>query len=134
MSDDRWLYKIQPGEREIDWETQGDPLVEYLRQAMPVHITMSPWIQPDRDPDVDPMLSNGYCLYSDTLSTRLIFVFFVDGIGIFVETDQKPSSEADLQPWMSAFAEAYDRLFEDEPEYAWWAAIGPSPRDYIGCS
>lgn len=110
----------------IDWESQGDALVEYIRQEMAVHVTLARWIAPGREleADADPFLSNGWCLYSDALQSRLIFAFLVDGIAVFIETSGEWQSGDQLEAWKSAYGAAYLRLFQDEPEFRWIAAIG----------
>jgi hypothetical protein len=124
MSSDRWYTQLRAGEQEIEWTTQGDPLVEYIRQAMPMSITLTNWLAPNQEQPPDPMMSDGRCLYSDTVPSRLIFAYFVDGIRVLVETKQRVVSESDLEPWKSAFEQACARLFEDEPKYEWWSVIG----------
>lgn len=69
-------------------------------------------------------MSNGHCLHSDTISSRLIFAYVIDGIRVLVETEREVESESDLEPWKSAFEQAYGQLFEDEPQHEWWSVIG----------
>jgi hypothetical protein len=85
---------------------------------------MTNWLAPNQEQPPNSMMSNGHCLYSDTLPSRLIFAYFVDGIRVLVETEQKVELESDLEPWKSAFEQACMRLFEDEPQNEWWSVIG----------
>lgn len=123
-----WLFELVTN---IDWPTQGDPLVEYLRGEMPVHITMTNWHAPG-EPVGDPLIANGHCLYSDSLTSRLVFAFSTSGIRVFIETDHQPADFAELEPWASAFVRASDRLAQDEPEFRWWASIGPRTANPAG--
>ena len=87
-------------------------------------ITMTKWLAPGQDPADDPLSSNGYCLYTKELSSKLVFGFLSDGIRVFIETDHNPIGIADLEPWASAYQRASNQLTQDEPYFKWWASIG----------
>ncbi|HJQ48177.1 MAG TPA: hypothetical protein VJ870_17930 [Amycolatopsis sp.] len=120
-----WLTELALNRQDVDWRVQGDALIQYLRDEMPVFLTQSNWIPENLKANSDHFTSYGHVLYSEELSSRLILGSFADGIHVLVETTLQPSGEEELEPWKSAYDRAYRRLFEAEPEFSWWAAIGP---------
>ncbi len=123
----RWLTELDPNSQSIDWPSQGDPLVEYLRNEISFPITLSSWAPVGYEESRDPFTSYGHVLYSDNLDNRLVFAYLSDGIRVLVETPSKPESGRELEPWRSAYDRARRRLLEALPEFLWWAAIGPHP-------
>lgn len=121
-----WLTELDSNRPDIDWTAQGDPLIEYLRAEISIPITLSDW-RPVGHEDPGPFSSYGHVLYSETLASRLVFAFFQDRIRVLIETPSRPENDEDLEPWRSAYNEARRRLSEAEPEFRWWAAIGPHP-------
>ena len=54
-----WYVDITPVNPEIDWETQGDLLVQYLRDAMSEHFTLRGLRLSEDDVDKESILLNG---------------------------------------------------------------------------
>lgn len=120
-----WYVDITPVNPEIDWETQGDLLVQYLRDAMSEHFTLRGLRLSEDDPDPESTLLNGYRLTSEALTNELLFVFTNDGVRALIAVRSKPISNAELEPWREAFEAAVGRLQKAEPKFSWWSAIGP---------
>jgi hypothetical protein len=121
--DERWYVQLRLTDAEIDWQTQGDPLIQYLRDAIEEPLTLTRWLIPGLE-QPNPMASNGHCLYSENIPTRLIFAFLADRFQVLVESDSPIAEGSRVEPWMSALDTAYARLLEEEPAHEWRSVIG----------
>ena len=117
----------------IDWDSQGDAFHQFVRDALDEPVTLTGIDVDDANSADDPKLLAGYQFVSASLSTRLIFLAEVDGIGVHIGPFSESSiTPLALEPWYSAFQAADKRLVEAEPTFQWYAAISATGQQIDG--